>query len=646
MKFVSWKFLQSDRLKILTLNQGPESSHLTKWPGPEKACVLNGMQFSLRRARQWYDWCCELHDDCRSEALACTPPSRLIDVSTIYKHDVAGIRLIKTNAGRTYSYACLSHRWDDHVKATQTTIANLDRRSNFLELASLPQTMQDAVRIVQDLAVPFLWIDSLCIVQDESNQVELSQELAKMGSIYGEADLTIAAASSQDSSLGCFSHNRWPDICFEITLPGIEKHLLLGARVLDRKTQHHLSQAMVDERYPLYCRAWFMQESLHSRRMLICNYGEFEYRCMSAQLCECRNDHLLPHVKDSKGTHWLGAMEPMDSLVFKIRDYGAFSTSISGGIMMDATYLRHVWNSIVSTYIRLDISFPSDDLPAIGGCAAKIGDQLDDEYMAGMWRSSLPDDMLWHIAMSQESGNQATCRPAEWRAPSWSWASLRMGRFTRIRQMDTDLLTNVWDIHHTSWSESVNHLKSAISSVQCQPEAAANPYGRVMRGAHLVIKAPLYRWDARLLCPTAGLLQDAKRKCFSLAISEVDASLCTSKHSQIDFPGKFRIELYPDEDIMTWPNRKTPDCSEEHEKHACTLVELQMLRAVEKTDPKFSFDVFLLLRESEDASDLLKSYSRVGLLYVWSEKANGQTWLDFMGGKMKVRDDEFLFILV
>lgn len=70
----------------------------------------------------------------------------------------------------------------------------------------LPKTFQEAIALTRKLGVRYLWIDSLCIIQDDHHGWEV--ESAKMATIYSLSYLTIAATHAADSQQGCFS-TRW-----------------------------------------------------------------------------------------------------------------------------------------------------------------------------------------------------------------------------------------------------------------------------------------------------------------------------------------------------------------------------------------------------------------------------------------------------
>jgi hypothetical protein len=97
-------------------------------------------------------------------------------------------------------YATLSHCWGK-ARVIQTTKENLALRMQVIEWDHLPKTFQDAVAIVQALGVRFLWIDSLCIVQDDV--LDWKQESVRMAAIYSNSYINIAATGSSDSRGGC-----------------------------------------------------------------------------------------------------------------------------------------------------------------------------------------------------------------------------------------------------------------------------------------------------------------------------------------------------------------------------------------------------------------------------------------------------------
>ena len=112
-------------------------------------------------------------------------PTRVVDVGL--QDDV--VKLIEPE-GATGRYFCLSHCWGLEQIIT-TTRANLQVHKREIPLNLLPQTFRDAVLLTRRLGIAYIWIDYLCIVQDDNNDWKV--ESGKMERIYRNAHLTIAA---------------------------------------------------------------------------------------------------------------------------------------------------------------------------------------------------------------------------------------------------------------------------------------------------------------------------------------------------------------------------------------------------------------------------------------------------------------------
>jgi hypothetical protein len=149
-------------------------------------------------------------------------------------------------------------------------VENLAKSLDFLNLQELPANFRDAVSIARELDIQYIWIDSMCIIQDGDNGQDLRRELVKMGSIYQNANLTIAAVSAPNSSEGCFIKDAWPDICFLVSNSTHETHLI-GARVLDKKDRltslDDVNDCCLSTKRPKYCpRTLRVFTSLYQRK--------------------------------------------------------------------------------------------------------------------------------------------------------------------------------------------------------------------------------------------------------------------------------------------------------------------------------------------------------------------------------------------
>ncbi|SPJ71786.1 uncharacterized protein FTOL_01514 [Fusarium torulosum] len=126
-------------------------------------------------------------------------PTRLLDVTQDQGNVV---RLVRAHDLKSVTYATLSYCWGDSVilKTTQSSLKSMEQG---IEIATLPAAYVDAIRICREIGIPYLWIDALCIIQDDPE--DWQRESAIMGSVYSNAYLTIAAestASATQSFLG------------------------------------------------------------------------------------------------------------------------------------------------------------------------------------------------------------------------------------------------------------------------------------------------------------------------------------------------------------------------------------------------------------------------------------------------------------
>lgn len=194
--------------------------------GLKSAKVLTGdtsTSTSLNLAQSWIKDCEMTHGQCGS-GRDVSLPKRCLDLKPTSIPDGSAIQLVETH-GSTGTYACLSHCWgkDKLITTTSQTIAS---HLSGIPLAVLPKTFGDAVTLTRNLGLRYLWIDSLCIIQDSREDWQI--ESSKMADIYHNSFLTIAAISSPDSRGGCFCPEKLSDACFRIQADGLDT--LIAAR--------------------------------------------------------------------------------------------------------------------------------------------------------------------------------------------------------------------------------------------------------------------------------------------------------------------------------------------------------------------------------------------------------------------------------
>ncbi|KAK2008834.1 HET-domain-containing protein, partial [Colletotrichum eremochloae] len=288
------------------------------------------------------------------------------------------------------SYMTLSHRWGE-AQFIQLRQSNEQTFRQGIPWSSLPQTFKDAVRVARHLGSNYLWIDSLCIVQDSNR--DWVAEAASMGNIYKNALCNIAASDALNSLEGCLYPRNHRGLVPE-RLPWDSPLYLVNT---PSGRPHEVSQ--------LYSRAWVFQEFLLARRTLDCGRDQLFWRCdelMASEEFPIPSE--IPENKyfysDFKFTH-------------PAREYGMTgSPSI-------------FWSKLVAQYSTMSITKEEDRLTAIAGVADAFRPFLG-EYYAGMWQYLMPQYLLWSIMPEWDSfWSQSSCkRPSSKRGPTWSWIAI------------------------------------------------------------------------------------------------------------------------------------------------------------------------------------------------------------------------------
>ena len=102
--------------------------------------------------------------------------------------------------GERGNYVALSYCWGTTAQF-KLLQANLDDfLKKCIEIGTLPKTIEDSIIATRKLGVKYLWIDSLCIIQDSIEDKD--KEIVNMASIYKNATITSSAAAATDCGQG------------------------------------------------------------------------------------------------------------------------------------------------------------------------------------------------------------------------------------------------------------------------------------------------------------------------------------------------------------------------------------------------------------------------------------------------------------
>jgi hypothetical protein len=338
-------------------------------------------------------------------------PTRVIHVATD-----GSLRLYESAPEEQCRYIALSYCWGGPQDFQTLTSTLADRIAGF-SVESLPQTLQDAVRVTQQLGIQYLWVDSICIIQDSGK--DKSHEVSKMAEIYKQAYLTICAEKAYKADDGFLKDDSdpitglWPSLVpMDYPSPNRDARDMEKALGMEPDSMGKIwlmSENKVTVRWfpdPVSRRGWCLQERILSPRLL--SYGRWPmWKCNGMS----RSDGGF-YIQDDK-----------DKLYGRLAELFLQSSKAQFGIqgldLLSTVQLYQAWYRVLKDYTKREFGLSSDKLPGIGGIAAEISRITGAGYAAGLWEQNLLHDLMW-FAKTLEWCN----RPEIWRAPTWSWAAV------------------------------------------------------------------------------------------------------------------------------------------------------------------------------------------------------------------------------
>jgi hypothetical protein len=355
---------------------------------------------SLLQAKGWLRHCLDSHVDCSASTDSLAKlPTRVIVVG----HDSENPYLYETEDGERGNYAALSYCWGQ-TRTFTTTQSTLQARKDGFVLSGLPKTCRDAIVVARAVGIPYVWIDSLCIVQDSKD--DWMKEAALMGDIYSNAVVTIAALDSPDSDTGLFvSYPTRQTFYLTCALD----HGQLGY-VYARKGLRGLKMGFLHaDRSPpgedfggvLQTRGWTLQELTLSPRVLWFSAWELGWSCRAETACECN---------------------PIPTTQLMKRGASRLTTLPQKG---EPPIGLGMWRDFVKVFTARKLTFQTDRLPALTGIATAMSKRISGRYFAGLWEDQLEKNLLWTTTRLEfiDVGEQQVAF-LEADSPTWSWACI------------------------------------------------------------------------------------------------------------------------------------------------------------------------------------------------------------------------------
>lgn len=361
--------------------------------GNEASSNNTGSPKSVSKIKQWTGRCkCQQSTRSQlSKAGSRFVPDRLIDVGGL---EAVGIRIVSgTTVPDDSEYITLSHCWGKPGSSPSFKLlqSNFDSLSRGVRLSDLPKTFSEACLVTRELGLRYLWIDSLCIIQDSKE--DWSRHAAVMWEVYTNAYLTLAATASRHSGEGLF-RKRLPRTVSPCIVDVPDTH---GQFDAGRYVCYHDDEwtALVDYA-PLNHRAWVYQERLLSPRIVHFSETQLSWECHEFRASERFAFGIPPRYSH---------MNHRDLL----------EQVVQGRVSVTS---QSCWHTLISTYTSMSLTYESDKMVALSAVARRLSSIPGmGRYLAGLWDSNLIGQLCWEATAR-------TTRPTAYRAPSWSWMSL------------------------------------------------------------------------------------------------------------------------------------------------------------------------------------------------------------------------------
>jgi len=424
-----------------------------------------GSMSSLSLSKRWIDNCLQTHaKSCRSVYVDGSTkelrlPGRLIDVGSV---SGGNARLVDTwaipktgGSSADVRYLTLSHRWGVG-KPLSLVAANQDELGQEINPHHLSRTFRDAIHVTRQIGLRYLWIDSLCILQDSKEDWE--RESAIMGEIYSNSQCNIVAMAPED---GLF-FDRSPYLIR--STPVSVQWMGEPAKdfVLIMKSCIRLDNAA---QVPIFRRGWILQEQLLSPRALLFTKEQVFWECCHLEASEAHPHGMPPSDRrrlgyypeqDGFGLSRLGLKRfistgrsaDMGNRSNLSRKLGEIRSRSYQKGMGDRDERWYIWREIVEDFTGRDLTVKSDRLVALSGIASALSTRFGSaaQYIYGLWiwRSSdlVLAELMWHVYSGRAR------RPLG-RAPTWSWGSVD-GKIRYFREegiIDLDKLASFTRVH-------------------------------------------------------------------------------------------------------------------------------------------------------------------------------------------------------
>lgn len=379
-----------------------------------------GIEQLVDMSRRWLATCQNKHSCCNGQATQHSEflPTRLLDVRTPEQYTIQLVSCEALSKASSIAYLTLSYCWGNGNDAACTTRANLEERSEGFPVSSLPRTVQDAIVLTRAFGARYVWIDALCIIEDENDSEGWQRELLNMGRIYRNSLFTIAASSAPDSSMGFLTRRvgiQWP----------VQDYLLSRNDDPDTGDGCFLLGAALPEWVDsvedsiLSTRGWVLQERMLATRTLFWTDVGIFWECSQLRCSEYRDVYGILSGSPRE--------LQLSILVEDIRDHELLNKEREYNTR--PLLSRGLWAVLLQHFSERALTNVTDKLPAVTGLGQELARLLTrSEFETGVFKHNLVHELAWVTGFKKPTfgGHKTIAEQQTVRVPgtpSWCWAS-------------------------------------------------------------------------------------------------------------------------------------------------------------------------------------------------------------------------------
>ncbi|SPJ73858.1 uncharacterized protein FTOL_03588 [Fusarium torulosum] len=457
-------FIAQDQQNMLTAKlpvDGIDETYLLDINNSVGLDASTGSRQTFDIAARWLDKCrnSSSHEDCQKaypdggDILGPQLPTRILDLTSF-----PNPRLVETGGTRS-PYCALSYCWGDMGTNITTTRGNVSEHMEGIPTKSIPVFIQEAIIAARTLGYRYIWIDALCIIQDDPD--DWDREASKMKDVYANADLTLSSLVAR----GCHEHlfhsrgvMTTRPIPFDIWTPKdrrprwekdvIHQYAVYPSFLInnDGDPEGFSGGDNVASRAPITSRGWVLQEQMLSTRMLYFGSSYILWEC----LCLATTDLDPSKIISPRTSGGLGSEAE--------RKYAVQGVTYPTDYY-DYDDLRHqpygIWQSLLTSYTKRRLTKSSDRIPAFLAISKALESTIGGEFIGGVWKGEkLLESLSWNVREADDR------QP---KAPSWSWVSVN-------QTIEFDCLSRGYELAEStslatlvSFDVQTNHSQSYVS---------------------------------------------------------------------------------------------------------------------------------------------------------------------------------------